>query len=46
MSRIRTPRGRRGVYAVRIGAETRKEADAICQRLRGSGGACIVLRNR
>jgi soluble lytic murein transglycosylase-like protein len=46
VSRIRTPRGRRGVYAVRIGAETRKEADAICQRLRGSGGACIVLRNR
>ncbi len=46
VSRIRTPRGRRGVYAVRIGAETRKEADVICQRLRGVGGACIVLRNR
>jgi Transglycosylase SLT domain/SPOR domain len=46
VSRVRTPRGRRGVYAVRIGADNRAEADIICQRLRGAGGACIVLRNR
>jgi len=46
VSRMRTPLGRRGVYAVRIGADSRKEADDICRKLRGAGGACIVLRNR
>ncbi len=46
ISRVRTPRGRRGVYAVRIGAETRAEANTICQKLHDAGGACIVLRNR
>lgn len=46
VSRIRSPRGRRGIYAVRIGAETRAAADRICADLRGSGGACIVMRNR
>jgi hypothetical protein len=46
VSRVRTPRGRRGIYAVRIGADSRKEADVICQKLRSVGGACIVLRNR
>ena len=46
VSRIRTPIGRRGIYAVRIGADSRADADAICQKLRGAGGACIVTRNR
>jgi Transglycosylase SLT domain/SPOR domain len=46
VSRVRTPQGRRGIYAVRIGVDSRKEADTICQKLRGAGGACIVLRNR
>ena len=46
VSRVRTPRGRRGVYAVRIGADKRAEADAICRDLRRAGGACIVMRNR
>ena len=46
VSRVRTPRGRRGVYAVRIGADSRREADAICRKLKSVGGACIVLRNR
>lgn len=46
VSRVRTPRGRRGIYAVRIGADSRKQADATCQKLRGAGGACVVLRNR
>lgn len=46
VSRIRTPRGRRGLYAVRIGAATRQAADAICHSLRRAGGSCIVLRNR
>ncbi|WP_204310730.1 SPOR domain-containing protein [Escherichia coli] len=38
--------GRRGIYAVRIGADTRGAANAICAKLHGAGGACIVLRNR
>lgn len=46
VSRIRTPMGRRGIYAVRIGADSRGEADGICSKLRAAGGACIVSRNR
>lgn len=46
VSRVRTPIGRRGIYAVRIGADSRAEADTICARLRAAGGACIVMRNR
>ena len=46
VSRIRSPIGRRGIYAVRIGAEKRSEADAICRELRQAGGSCIVLKNR
>ena len=46
VSRVRTPIGRRGVYAVRIGVDDRSEAEAICQKLRGIGGSCIVRRNR
>ncbi|MBE1204730.1 lytic transglycosylase domain-containing protein [Aminobacter carboxidus] len=46
VSRVRTPIGRRGIYAVRIGADDRSEAGRICQSLRSIGGACIVVRNR
>lgn len=46
VSRVRTPIGRRGIYAVRIGVDDRQEANAICQKLRGVGGSCIVRRNR
>ena len=46
VSRVRTPIGRRGIYAVRIGADSRSVADAICRKLRGAGGSCIVRRNR
>ena len=46
VSRVRTPIGRRGIYAVRIGVDKRADANAICQKLRGIGGACIVVRNR
>ena len=46
VSRVRTPRGRRGIYAVRIGADDRAEADGICRKLRGAGGSCLVVRNR
>ena len=46
VSRVRSPLGRRGIYAVRIGIDNRANADIICQQLRGAGGACIVVRNR
>ena len=46
VSRIRSPIGRRGVYAVRIGVDDRAKADIICQQLRGAGGSCVVMRNR
>ena len=46
MSRVRTPLGRRGIYAVRVGVDDRANADNICRQLRGAGGACIVVRNR
>jgi len=41
---IRT-RGTRAFYQVRIGADTRPEADELCNRIRRAGGACFVLRN-
>ncbi len=46
VSRVRTPIGRRGIYAVRIGVDDRTAANAICQKLQSIGGACIVVRNR
>lgn len=46
VSRVRSPIGRRGVYAVRIGADDRSEAGVICQKLRSVGGSCVVVRNR
>lgn len=46
ISRNRSARGRRGIYAVRIGADSRGEANQICLQLRNAGGACIVTRNR
>jgi soluble lytic murein transglycosylase-like protein len=46
VSRVRTPIGRSGIYAVRIGADDRKTADRICTELHKVGGACVVLRNR
>jgi len=32
-------------YQVRVGAETRAAANELCQRIRRSGGDCVVLRN-
>ncbi len=46
VSRVRTPIGRRGIYAVRIGADSRTEANRICAALRTVGGACLVMKNR
>jgi hypothetical protein len=38
-------RGRRALYMVQIGADSRADAGEICARLRRDGGACIVQKN-
>jgi hypothetical protein len=38
-------RGTLGFYQARVGLASRAAADALCNRLRASGGACLVLRN-
>jgi hypothetical protein len=43
---VRVGYARRGIYAVRIGADSRAAADGICGKLHGAGGSCIVRRNR
>lgn len=37
--------GDRPRYAVQVGADTRKEGEKFCKRLKRAGGACMVLRN-
>ncbi|MCC6889905.1 MAG: transglycosylase SLT domain-containing protein [Hyphomicrobiales bacterium] len=39
-------RGTRALIQARVGADTRAQADTLCARLRQSGGACMVLRQR
>ncbi|WP_244490799.1 lytic transglycosylase domain-containing protein [Aureimonas frigidaquae] len=46
LMRARPASGPRRITAVRIGADSRGEADSFCRRLRADGGACMVLRNR
>ncbi len=41
-SRLRF-RGSRAFYRVRVAQQTRKAADALCNRLRAVGGACVVF---
>jgi hypothetical protein len=43
-SRLRS-RGSSQFYQVRIGTDTRPDADNLCSRIRKAGGACFVLRN-
>ena len=38
-------RGRRVMYQVQIGADSRADAGKICAALRSAGGACIVQKN-
>jgi len=38
-------RGRRALYQVQIGADSRADAGEICAALRKDGGACIVQKN-
>jgi hypothetical protein len=45
LSTVLRNRGTRPFYQVRVGAETRAEANGLCGRIRGAGGACLVLRN-
>jgi soluble lytic murein transglycosylase-like protein len=46
LSSVMRSRGTRAFYQVRIGTDTRSEADDLCNRIRKAGGACFVLRNR
>jgi hypothetical protein len=43
-TRLRS-RGTRTFYRVRLPADSRQEADAVCRKIRSSGGACVVLRS-
>jgi hypothetical protein len=43
---VHRSRGTRPLYQVRIGADTRAEAERLCGRIRAARGACMVLRNR
>lgn len=45
ISRHKSPLGPKPIYAVRIGADSRIAANAICGRLRAAGGACVVKKN-
>lgn len=45
VSRVRGAMGR-GTFAVRLGADTRDEANRICAQIRSKSGSCVVTRNR
>jgi hypothetical protein len=45
LSTLMRTRGTHLFYQVRIGADTRPAADALCSRIQRAGGACFVLRN-
>jgi hypothetical protein len=45
LSSVQRTRGSHAFYQVRIGADTRIEADDLCSRIRRAGGACFVLKN-
>jgi hypothetical protein len=45
MSAVIRSRGTRPFYQVRVGAETRREADDLCRRIHRAGDGCVVLRN-
>jgi hypothetical protein len=45
LSSVQRSRGSHAFYQVRIGADTRGEADDLCNRIRKAGGACFVLKN-
>ncbi len=45
LSSVLRSRGNHAFYQVRIGADTRPEADNLCNRIRRVGGGCFVLKN-
>jgi hypothetical protein len=45
LSAVNRTRGSHAFYQVRFGADTRAEADDLCNRIRRAGGACFVLKN-
>lgn len=45
LSSIWRSRGTRTFYQVRIGADTRADADDLCGKIHRAGQACLVLRN-
>jgi hypothetical protein len=45
LSSVQRTRGYHAFYQVRIGADTRPEADDLCNKIRKAGGACFVLKN-
>jgi hypothetical protein len=45
LSSVLRNRGSHAFYQVRIGADTRPEADDLCNQIRRAGGACFVLKN-
>ncbi len=44
-SNVLRNRGTRPFYQVRVGAQTRSEANGLCAKIAHAGGACLVLRN-
>jgi hypothetical protein len=46
LSSIQRSRGTQPFYQVRVGAETRTDAEGLCNDIKRAGGACLVLRNR
>ena len=38
-------RGSRPFYRVRVPSQTRQEAEAVCSKIRGAGGNCMVLHS-
>jgi Transglycosylase SLT domain/SPOR domain len=45
LTSVQRTRGSHAFYQVRFGADTRPEADDLCNRIRKAGGACFVLKN-
>jgi len=45
LSSTQRSRGSHAFYQVRIGTDTRPEANDLCNRIRKAGGACFVLKN-
>lgn len=45
VSETNLSRGSRALVVVRLAAESRSEAQTLCEKLRAAGGACVVKKN-